>query len=165
MPFSARSSGRFCLLISFLSPTGFAELIVVLKVVTRRVPMTDRGPGWFWVRFRASAVCTTAIEAESITIPMKIARIAASQLTSDAVRAGARRSAMLTSRHWADVCAYSSLNVAVATTNMATAAVAVIWFCTKLRQVGEGALRRIGAAHPTDQGPDFGARLGASGTA
>jgi hypothetical protein len=52
------------------------------------------------------------------------------------------------------------IRVAVATMNMSTAAVAVIWFCTKLRQVGKGALRRIGAAHPTDQGPDFGARRG-----
>jgi hypothetical protein len=43
---------------------------------------------WFWVRFRASTVCTTAIEAGSITMLTKIARIA-SQLTSDAVRADA----------------------------------------------------------------------------
>jgi hypothetical protein len=40
-----RTVERPILLVDLLSPTGFAELIVVLKVVTRRVPMTDRGPG------------------------------------------------------------------------------------------------------------------------
>jgi hypothetical protein len=40
------------------------------------------------------------------------------------------------------IAAYSSLNVAVATMNMSTAAMAVIWFRRKLRQVGEGPLGR-----------------------
>jgi len=52
VPLSAASADAFertverpILLVDLLSPTVFAELIVALKVVPRRVPMTDRGPG------------------------------------------------------------------------------------------------------------------------
>jgi hypothetical protein len=41
-----------------------------------------------------------------------------------------------------------SLNIAVATTNMPTAAMSVMWFRGKLLQVGEGALGRRGRCLP-----------------
>src|ERR1700730_1359946 len=57
---------------------------------------------------------------------------------------------MILLRSWPRrIRAEKSRNVAVAMTNMSTATMSVMWFCRKVRQVGEGTLGRHGRYLPT----------------